>query len=50
VASAQATETSKFDPAESDDFDSASDLCDFGFVLSPKPAPKTLPENLPPAE
>jgi len=40
VGPVQATETKKFDPAEdSDDFDAAGDLCDFGFVVTPaKPA------------
>lgn len=45
VTSGQADEGKVLDTAqESDDFDAASDLCDFGFVLLPaplKPAPET---------
>jgi hypothetical protein len=36
VASAESTESKKLDAeTEFDDFDAASDMCDFGFVLTP---------------
>ncbi len=45
MTSGQTDEGKVLDAAqESDDFDAASDLCDFGFVLLPaplKPAPET---------
>jgi hypothetical protein len=45
VASGPADESKKMDAAqEPDDFDPATDLCDFGFVLAQLPAAEKLPE------